>query len=195
MIAADLDRRLADQLLVQVGWIRHPERPGCFQHPETGLHVMVFPGEITLTLGADEHGRPDRGLSVRTAYYPQAGIDMIVEVAQALVLKRTVEAQRGRPRKGGMGLPAGDMLLVLCAQRGALTALEATDDPQWTMLAGWPRKPAVSTITKAVYELRGAGLIDTGPERRARLTPTGYMAAVEIARRLRIPLPDPVGAS
>lgn len=194
MNTADLEARLADQLLVQVGWQRHPQRPGCFQHPGAGLHVLIFPGEIVLTFGVDGHDRPDKELSVRTTLYPQTGINMIVEAATALVLQRTLTAHRGRGRKGPGWLPAGDMLLILCAQQGVLTAPEAAADPQWTIVAGWSKQPAVSTVVKAVYELRGAGLLETG-DRRMRLTPAGGLAAAEIAHQLQLPLPDPVGST
>lgn len=195
MRPADLERLLADKLLSRPGWRRHERRPHSFVHADTSIQVILFDGSLTITLGRDAHDSDDKGLSTKSTLFPSAALEVILETVDALVLKRTIDSRRLRPRKGGIGLPAGDMLLLLCAQLGSVSSGEAVADPQWTLLGGWRKNPAISTITRAVYELRGAGLIDTGwGDGRARLTPQGWREAAEIAARAGVTLPDPVAA-
>lgn len=193
MRLAEVQRRLSDQLLARAGWAEDEYRPGRYLHAETGVQVVLLQAQLTVLVGSDPHDA-EVGLSVNTVHYPNRAIEVALEVADAVVLKRLMNNRRGRHRKGGLGLPAGDMLLLLCAQHGPLLLNKAAADEQWKLVAGWEKKPAPSTINRAAAELRGAGLLIIS-QGEMRLTPIGQQAAADVAYRLGIVLPDPVNAT
>jgi hypothetical protein len=192
-----LENTLAAQLLARPGWSRSPRRPGCYLHADTGLQILVFAELLTVGLGPDPDAE-GRSMAVKAAFYPVTAIETLLEVADALVLKRTIDTRRGRPRKRGVGMPTPDMLLLLCGQLGMLTPEQAAVDPQWMTVAGWARQPALSTMVRGVYDLKQAGLVTTNRRDRGSrlvaLTTNGWLAAAEVAERLGLKLPEPVDA-
>lgn len=197
MRVQQVDQRLADRLLALPGWERVLDPPRyLIEHAAAGVQVLVFPGDIAVEWRGP--GGQHLAVSVKTAFFPEAAITAILEVAEALVIKQSGPARPTRPsgRKGQLGLPSGDMLVLIAAQRPGVTLEQAQDDPQWVTAAGWLAQPALSTIRQAFLELSAAGLI-RGPRgtRQLTLTEDGWHAARSIAHRLGVSLPGPRAAA
>lgn len=94
MRAEDLDGRLAAALKTRAGWRRHRERPFCFVHATAGLQILVIGTELALLLGDDQHTSEGMAVVTKAAYYPNGALAAMLEVIDALVLKRAADARR-----------------------------------------------------------------------------------------------------
>jgi hypothetical protein len=92
--------RLAEQLLSQPGWAQHSEHDHHFIHVFTGVHVIVYPTEITVLFGAVEGQRYDKAVGASTRYHPSISIISVLEVAAALVTARQIARPPGPANRG-----------------------------------------------------------------------------------------------
>lgn len=80
----EAERRVVAQLMQQPGWGKHPVHPFHYRHEAAGVHVMIYPTELSVVFGAP--GRQyDKAVSASTRHFPALAIASVVDVAHALV--------------------------------------------------------------------------------------------------------------
>lgn len=84
----EVRNRLAAVLLGKPGWQQNPQNDHHFHHQGTGVHVLAYLGEISVTFGRPEAPH-EHAMAVRTKYYPTHAIEAVLLTAEALVLART----------------------------------------------------------------------------------------------------------
>jgi len=82
----------------QPGWERHPDYDNRFRHAGTGVQIIIYRNELTVTFGKiDEGDRDDKAVAAGTAYYPRLAVASILEVAFALVRTRQQDQVTEQP--------------------------------------------------------------------------------------------------
>jgi hypothetical protein len=173
---------VADHLLDRPGWERHPEQEFHFRHRDAGVHVMIYGSEVSVVFTPRDPGGRDRAVGASTRFFPQLSIDSALEVADALVFQRSVLAHQ--PNRG-RSLTTSDILLLIALSDPGIGRHEAMAHLMWTCgLGGFVRPSTVTTINKAVLDLRAAGLLLPGTtERYLELTADGIRRARQLAGR------------
>lgn len=171
---------IASRLLTQPGWEQHPEHDHHFRHPPSGVHVLVYGQQVSVTFGRKQGSRYDKAVAASTRYFAELSVESALEVAEALVFRRLVLDHR--PDRG-RSMNTGDMLLLIALREPGISQHDALNHPLWTSgLSGFVRRPGTTTMHRATLELRSADLVQPNTAQRyLTLTDSGREVAEALA--------------
>ncbi len=86
--------QLVKELGARPGWQQHPEQDHHFRHAETGVHILIYANELSVTFGPLPGQRYDKAVGAKTTHFPSLAIAAVLEVADALVEVRRLTKWR-----------------------------------------------------------------------------------------------------